>query len=68
MEHVHAAPVAGTVTAVHAAPGEQVPASRVLVEIQADEAPTETPTKAPVKAPTEAPAESPTAAQRKQDD
>jgi len=38
MEHVHAAPLAGTVTAVHVTTGDQVPASRVVVEIQADEA------------------------------
>jgi geranyl-CoA carboxylase alpha subunit len=39
MEHVHAAPVAGTVTAVHVATGDQVPANRVVVEIQSDEPP-----------------------------
>ena len=39
MEHVHAAPVAGTVTAVHVATGDQVPASCVVVEIQSDELP-----------------------------
>jgi len=39
MEHVHAAPRAGTVIAVHVATGDQVPASHVVVEIQADEAP-----------------------------
>jgi hypothetical protein len=31
--------VAGTVTAVHVASGDQVPASRVVVEIQADAPP-----------------------------
>ena len=39
MEHVHAAPRAGTVIAVHVATGDQVPASHVVVEIQEDEAP-----------------------------
>jgi geranyl-CoA carboxylase alpha subunit len=39
MEHVHAAPVAGTVTAVHVTTGDQVPASRVVVEILSDEIP-----------------------------
>jgi geranyl-CoA carboxylase alpha subunit len=39
MEHVHAAPVAGTVTAVHVVTGDQVPASCVVVEIQSDELP-----------------------------
>jgi geranyl-CoA carboxylase alpha subunit len=34
MEHIHAAPVAGTVKAVHAAVGDQVPAGRVVVEIE----------------------------------
>ena len=38
MEHVHAAPVAGTVSCVHAAVGDQVPTGRVLVEIDADTA------------------------------
>jgi geranyl-CoA carboxylase alpha subunit len=33
MEHVHAAPAAGTVTAVHVTAGEQVQAGRVLVEL-----------------------------------
>ncbi|VTU23073.1 acetyl/propionyl/methylcrotonyl-CoA carboxylase subunit alpha [Variovorax sp. PBL-E5] len=36
MEHAHGAPVAGTVTAVHAAVGDHVPARRMLAEITAD--------------------------------
>jgi geranyl-CoA carboxylase alpha subunit len=36
MEHVHSAPVAGVVTALHVALGEQVAARRVLVEITAE--------------------------------
>jgi geranyl-CoA carboxylase alpha subunit len=36
MEHIHAAPRAGTVKAVHATVGDQVPAGRVVVEIEAD--------------------------------
>jgi len=36
MEHIHAAPRAGTVKAVHAAVGDQVPAGRIVVEIEAD--------------------------------
>jgi len=36
MEHIHAAPLAGTVTAVHAAAGDQVPTGRVIVEIETD--------------------------------
>jgi geranyl-CoA carboxylase alpha subunit len=36
MEHVHAAPLTGTVTALHVALGEQVAARRVVAEIQAD--------------------------------
>ena len=39
MEHVHVAQVAGTVTAVHVTTGDQVPASRVVVEILSDEIP-----------------------------
>lgn len=35
MEHVHAAPVAGRLTAVHVSNGEQVAASRVVAEIEA---------------------------------
>jgi geranyl-CoA carboxylase alpha subunit len=35
MEHVHTAPVAGTVRTLTVAPGEQVPASRVVAEIEA---------------------------------
>ena len=36
MEHIHGAPLAGTVKAVHAAVGNQVPTGRVLVEIETD--------------------------------
>jgi geranyl-CoA carboxylase alpha subunit len=36
MEHVHAAPLTGLVIALHVATGEQVPANRVLVEIEAE--------------------------------
>ena len=36
MEHIHVAPLAGTVKAVHAAVGNQVPTGRVLVEIETD--------------------------------
>jgi geranyl-CoA carboxylase alpha subunit len=36
MEHIHSAPVAGVVTALHVALGEQVAARRVLVEITAE--------------------------------
>ena len=35
MEHVHAAPIAGTVKALHVAAGDQVAAHRVLAEIDA---------------------------------
>jgi geranyl-CoA carboxylase alpha subunit len=38
MEHVHAAPVAGVVSALHVSGGDQVQASRVVVEIQPDAA------------------------------
>jgi geranyl-CoA carboxylase alpha subunit len=38
MEHLHPAPVAGTVRALHVAVGEQVPAGRVLAEIEPDAA------------------------------
>ncbi len=38
MEHVHAAPVAGVVAALHVATGEQVPAHRVVAEITPDAA------------------------------
>jgi biotin carboxyl carrier protein len=34
MEHIHAAPVAGTVKAVHVVAGDQVPAARVVAEIE----------------------------------
>jgi len=34
MEHVHAAPLAGTVKALNVAVGEQVPARRVVAEIE----------------------------------
>jgi geranyl-CoA carboxylase alpha subunit len=33
MEHIHPAPISGIVKAVHVACGDQVPASRVVVEI-----------------------------------
>jgi geranyl-CoA carboxylase alpha subunit len=33
MEHVHAAPIAGTVKALHVVAGDQVAAHRVLAEI-----------------------------------
>jgi geranyl-CoA carboxylase alpha subunit len=33
MEHIHSAPRAGVVTALHVAVGDQVPASRVVAEI-----------------------------------
>jgi geranyl-CoA carboxylase alpha subunit len=36
MEHIHSAPVAGVVTALHVGLGEQVAARRVLVEITAE--------------------------------
>jgi len=36
MEHLHAAPRAGVVKAVHVAIGDQVPASRVVAEIEPD--------------------------------
>jgi geranyl-CoA carboxylase alpha subunit len=35
MEHIHAAPVAGKVTALHVKTGDQVAASRIVVEIEA---------------------------------
>ena len=39
MEHIHAAPLAGTVKAVHVSVGDQVPASRIVAEIEGDAAP-----------------------------
>jgi geranyl-CoA carboxylase alpha subunit len=33
MEHVHAAPRAGIVAAIHVTPGEQVAAGRVVAEV-----------------------------------
>ena len=36
MEHVHLAPVAGIVRALNVVTGDQVPASRVVAEIEAD--------------------------------
>ena len=36
MEHVHAAPIAGTILAIDVAEGEQVTTGRVVVEIEAD--------------------------------
>lgn len=38
MQHVHAAPMSGKVTAIHVRAGEQVGAARVLIEIAAGEA------------------------------
>ncbi|HEY6511576.1 MAG TPA: acetyl-CoA carboxylase biotin carboxylase subunit [Burkholderiaceae bacterium] len=38
MEHVHAAPIAGTVKALHVATGDQVAARRVVAEIEASPA------------------------------
>ncbi|MDM0103312.1 acetyl-CoA carboxylase biotin carboxylase subunit [Variovorax sp. J22R24] len=35
MEHVHSAPIAGTVTALHVASGDQIAASRIVAEIEA---------------------------------
>ena len=35
MEHVHSAPIAGTVKALHVAAGDQVAARRVVAEIDA---------------------------------
>jgi geranyl-CoA carboxylase alpha subunit len=37
MEHVHSAPIAGTVTALHVATGDQIAASRIVAEIEAVE-------------------------------
>ena len=34
MEHIHAAPLAGTVKALHVVTGDQVPASRIVAEIE----------------------------------
>jgi geranyl-CoA carboxylase alpha subunit len=34
MEHIHAAPAAGVVTALHVQPGDQVAASRIVAEIE----------------------------------
>jgi geranyl-CoA carboxylase alpha subunit len=36
MEHIHAAPVRGTIQALHVAGGEQVPSGRVLAEIDVE--------------------------------
>ncbi len=36
MEHVHAAPVAGTISAIDVAEGEQVTTGKIVVEIEAD--------------------------------
>jgi geranyl-CoA carboxylase alpha subunit len=36
MEHVHTAPVAGTVAAIDVAEGEQVTAGKIVVEIAVD--------------------------------
>ncbi|HEU5293311.1 MAG TPA: acetyl-CoA carboxylase biotin carboxylase subunit [Burkholderiaceae bacterium] len=50
MEHVHAAPVAGTVRAVHVSAGDQVAARHVVAEIEPAPAPEGS--AAPAKAPT----------------
>jgi geranyl-CoA carboxylase alpha subunit len=39
MEHIHAAPLAGIVRILHVSVGEQVPASRIVAEIEGDVAP-----------------------------
>jgi geranyl-CoA carboxylase alpha subunit len=36
MEHVHAAPIAGTVSAIDVVEGEQVTTGKIVVEIEAD--------------------------------
>jgi len=38
MEHVHAAPISGTISAIDVAEGEQVTTGRIVVEIEADTA------------------------------
>jgi geranyl-CoA carboxylase alpha subunit len=38
MEHVHAAPVSGRVSALNAAMGDQVAVYRVIAEIESDQA------------------------------
>jgi geranyl-CoA carboxylase alpha subunit len=40
IEHVHTAPIAGLLRALHVTVGDQVPASRVVAEIEADAPPT----------------------------
>ena len=37
MEHVHAAPTAGTISAIHVSDGEQVTTGKIVVEIEADQ-------------------------------
>jgi geranyl-CoA carboxylase alpha subunit len=44
MEHVHCAPIAGTISAIDVAEGEQVTTSRIVVEIEV-----ETPSVVPAK-------------------
>jgi geranyl-CoA carboxylase alpha subunit len=39
MEHVHAAPISGTISAIDVAEGEQVTTGRLVVEIEADAQP-----------------------------
>jgi len=36
MEHVHTAPISGTISAIDVAEGEQVTTGRIVVEIEAD--------------------------------
>jgi geranyl-CoA carboxylase alpha subunit len=36
MEHVHAAPIAGTISTIDVAEGEQVTTGRIVLEIEAD--------------------------------
>jgi geranyl-CoA carboxylase alpha subunit len=39
MEHVHSAPIAGTITTIDVAEGEQVMTGRIVVEIEASAPP-----------------------------
>jgi len=39
MEHVHAAPISGAISAIDVAEGEQVTTGRIVVEIEADAQP-----------------------------
>jgi geranyl-CoA carboxylase alpha subunit len=36
MEHVHTAPISGTISAIDVAEGEQLTAGRIVVEIEAE--------------------------------